>query len=285
MDQVDERNDMQEKLAAYAEELESHMQRGEYALAYPAAHRALACARALYDSLDERLAVALNDAAAVERYLGRYDEARDHFSEAARILRICRGETDAEYGTTVNNLAGLYRLTGDLAAAEGAFKRALAIYRASLPEDDWRTVSCYNNMGLLYQDQGGYDEAQACHEHALALLEGSDAGIKHPNSIATSLMNLAVCVWHAGDVARASELFERGRAMTLKLNGHVSASYASALNNVASFYAGTGELERALALLEESRDIARELFGIESRAYALVMRNIAQVREAVHARP
>ena len=153
-----------------------------------------------------------------------------------------------------------------------------------MPEDDWRTISCYNNIGLLYQDQGRYDEARACHERALALLEGSAAGTQHPNSIATTLMNLGVCLWHAGDITHAKDLFERGRAMTLELNGRVSASYASALNNVAGFLADQGELEHALELFEESREIAGELFGTESRAYTIVCQNIERVRGDLNAR-
>lgn len=266
------------------ERLQAHMMRGEYALAYPVACEELACARSVCAPGDVHLAIALNDAASVERYLGRYDDAREHFIEAGEILREAWGETNSEYGTTVNNLAGLYRLCRDFDKAEETFKHALTIYQASLPEDDWRTISCYNNIGLLYQDQGRYDEARACHERALALLEGSAAGTQHPNSIATTLMNLGVCLWHAGDVTRAKDLFERGRAMTLELNGRVSASYASALNNVAGFLADQGEPEHALELFEESREIAGELFGTESRAYAVVCHNIERVRGDLNAR-
>lgn len=125
---------------------------------------------------------------------------------------------------------------------------------------------------------------RARHERALALLEGSAAGTQHPNSIATTLMNLGVCLWHAGDITHAKDLFERGRAMTLELNGRVSASYASALNNVAGFLADQGEPEHALELFEESREIAGELFGTESRAYTIVCQNIERVREDLNAR-
>ena len=95
------------ELNRITEQLQAHMMRGEYALAYPVACEELACARSVCAPGDVHLAIALNDAASVERYLGRYDDAREHFIEAGEILREAWGETNSEYGTTVNNLAGL----------------------------------------------------------------------------------------------------------------------------------------------------------------------------------
>lgn len=254
------------------------MAHGEYARAYPLSQELLEASGAAFDESDVRLARTLNDVAAVERYLGKFEDGEAHFAAAARILRDAHGEQDPEYATTVNNLAGLYRLWGRLDEAEEAFLRALSIYRDVLPETDWRTISCYNNLGLLYQDQGRREEALVCHERALELL-GAGAGEEHPNSVATTLMNTAVCCARMGQTERAGNLFDRALAMTLEINGEVSASYAGALNNVASFRVSQGDFSAALGLLERSRDIAGQLFGTDSRAYQLVVSNLAHVRE------
>lgn len=267
-----------ERVERLSREVDECMARGEYARAYPVACELLAAAFDVFDEGDVRLAQALNDAAAVERYLGKFEDGEAHFLAAARILRTVRGECDSEYATTVNNLAGLYRLWGRLDEAQAAFARALSIYREVLPETDWRTISCYNNLGLLYQDQGRHDKALACHERALELLHAG-AGEEHPNSVATTLMNTAVCCSRMGQTGRAGELFDRALAMTLEINGEVSASYAGALNNVASFKVSQGDYAAAIELLERSREIAGRLFGTDSRAYQLVVSNLARVRE------
>ena len=272
---MDESLERVERLSQEIDELVAH---GEYARAYPLSCELLEASSAAFGESDVRLARALNDAAAVERYLGKFEDGEEHFLAAACILRAVRGERDSEYATTVNNLAGLYRLMGRLDDAEREFSRALSIYREVLPESDWRTISCYNNLGLLFQDQGRFEEALGCHERAFELLR-LGAGEEHPNSVATTLMNTAVCCARMGQTQRASELFDRALAMTLELNGEVSASYAGALNNVASFRVSQGDFVAAIELLERSRDIAARLFGIDARAYQLVVSNLERVRE------
>ncbi len=267
-----------EQVKRLSQAIDEHMAHGEYALAYPLACELLCAGTAAFAEDDVCLADVYNDVAAVERYLGKLDDGEKHFLAAARILRVVRGEHDSEYATTINNLAGLYRLAGRLDEAEQSFNQALAIYREVLPEADWRTISCYNNLGLLYQDQGRFEEALALHERALELLSRG-AGEEHPNSIATTLMNTAVCSARMGRTNEADKLFEQALAMSLELNGEVSASYAGALNNVASFRVSQGNYAEAICLLERSREIAGQLFGTDARAYQLVESNLARVRE------
>lgn len=262
------------------DDLDRLMAKGSYAEAYPVALRLLDEAGVLYDGKGPDYASVLNDAASVERYLGRYGEAEAHFRSAARILRESLGELDPEYATTLNNLAGLHRLMGELDMAESEFADALRIYRRTVGEHDWRTISCHNNLGLLYQDQGRFQDAIACHVEALELLQSPEAA-QDPAAIATTLMNGAVCSARMGDAEEAEALFAYAMDMIEQLHGRKSAAFAGALNNLAAFRAERGDAMGAIGLLEESRGTSGELFGRDSTAYRLVCENLERVREQV----
>lgn len=259
-------------------DLDELMERGAYQEALPVAERLLDEVGDLHGRTGADYASALNDVASVERYLGRYGDAERRFLAAARILREERGAWDSEYATAVNNLAGLHRLTGEVERAEREFAEALGVYERVLEPDDWRSVSCLNNLGLLYQDTGRLDEAMACFVRALELLQGAEGG-GDPSSIATTLMNGAVCAGKMGDAEEARALFGHAMGLIERLHGRRSAAFSGALNNLAAFHVDQGEPERALPLLEESRETARMLFGADSSAYRLVCANIGRVRE------
>ncbi|MDY2777410.1 MAG: tetratricopeptide repeat protein [Collinsella sp.] len=259
-----------EKLTADIDRL---MAEGAYQDAYPISLRLLEEAEGLYGSSDPDYASILNDVASVERGLGRYDEAEKRFRAAARILREALGDHDSEFASVVANLAGLHRLTGDLPRAEEEFERALGIYERELGFSDWRTISCLNNLGLVYQDQGRYEEAIGCHVRALELLQDPETP-DDPSSIATTLMNGAVCSAKMGDQAEAAELFDCAMELIEQVNGRESAAYAGALNNIAAFELERGDARRAVSLLRESEALTRGLFGEGSSALALVRANL-----------
>ncbi len=256
------------------DDLNSHLAAGDYRSAYPVSIRILDEARDLYGAGSADYAVLLNDAASIERAIGLYEDAERHFSAAGRALRETLGERDPEYATTLNNLAGLHRLMGKHEEAEAEFKRALEIYRSALGEGDWHTISCYNNIGLLWQDMGRCEEARGCHVSALELLQASDAP-EAQASIATTLMNGAVCSTKLGDLDEAVALYDYAMELIIQVHGKEGAAYAGALNNVAAHHVEIGEFERACELLTESRALTERLFGTDSTTYELVCENLA----------
>ena len=258
-------------------DLDELMARGAYSDAYPVALRMLDEAAVLYGTDTTDFASVLNDVASVERYLGDYAKAEQRFDQVAGILLERLGRWDPEYATALNNLAGLHRLTREYDRAESEFNRSLEIYEKTLGETDWRTISCYNNLGLLYQDQGRYEEAIGCHVKALELLQSDDVP-DDPASIATTLMNGAICSSKMGDVEEAAELFDYALGLIEQVNGRESAAYAGALNNVAAFKVEQGDAAAAVGLLEESKGITGRLFGSQSDAYALVCENLERAK-------
>lgn len=241
--------------------------------AYPVALRMLEEAEGLYGSNCLDYASTLNDVASIERGLGLYNDAERRFCAAAKIIKESLGEQDSEYASVLANLAGLHRLTGRISRAEAEFVRALEIYEQSLSSNDWRTVSCLNNLGLVYQDQGRYDEALACHVRALEMLQAPGMS-NGPSSIATTLMNGAVCSVKMEDYDEADELFGYAMELIEQVNGRDSAAYAGALNNVAAFEVERGNVHRAVSLLRQSEALTCKLFGRDSSAHVLVCKNL-----------
>ncbi len=260
------------------QDLDELMSKGAYNEAYPVALRMLDEGTVLYGTRSVDFASVLNDVASVERYLGYYDKAEQRFDQVAEILLDQLGRMDPEYATALNNLAGLHRLTHDYERAEKEFNRSLEIYEKTLGETDWHTISCYNNLGLLYQDQGKYEDAIACHVKALELLQ-SDETPDDPASIATTLMNGAICSSKMGDVEEATELFDYAKGLIEQVNGKDSAAYATALNNIAAFKGEQGDWTAAVELLEESKGITGRLYGSQSDAYTLVCDNLDRAKE------
>jgi predicted ATPase len=186
----------------------------------------------------------LHSAAAFGCYLGDYDAARGHVSEALDIFERLGDERGV--ATALNELGVLASYEGDFAEARRLLEESLAIKRTL--GDDWLMANAFVNLGNVAGWGGDHALGYQLHTESLALFE--KAGERMGVAIANH--NLASAAMHLG---RLAEALERHVA-SLRLFDEVGDKD------------GCAESAEGLAMLANAhgeRALAARLFGLGSR--------------------
>jgi tetratricopeptide (TPR) repeat protein len=152
--------------------------RGRYALAEPAARRAVELRTQVLGP--DHPAVAADAAAlgAILDALGRTDEAEALFRRAIDTFSTLLGPRHYEVAVNANNLAALYYRKGDYAGARGLWEQALAVKQELFGQTHPEIASTLVNLGVLSAACGEKGNARSLFERALNML-GPDVGSEH----------------------------------------------------------------------------------------------------------
>jgi len=211
----------------------------------------------------------LNEMACFYRGISRWPECIDAFTRLKKEMEDCGITTSDNYALVILNLAGAYRLMGNFDQALEAFDEAGRILAANGKNDPYSISSLYNNKGLVYQDMKNYPEAITHFEKALEYMRqvpDNDA------EIATSLNNLAMACFSAGEREKASAVLDDALAIFKELDGGMNPHYAGSLNTKALFCYHAGDLETAAKTFELAIEKTRLVFG-ENREFVIGCRN------------
>ncbi len=92
----------------------------------------------IQQGIKEKLALSLNNLAAIYQLQGKYSFALNEYIKATDIYRKIRGENSLDFATSLHNLGMVYAAKQDFQQAEALFRRSLKIkeglLRATHPE-------------------------------------------------------------------------------------------------------------------------------------------------------
>ncbi len=181
--------------------------RADYRAAEPLSRRALAIDEASFGPDHPKVAIRLNNLAALLRATNRLGEAEPLMRRALAIAEASFGPDHPNVATGLNNLAGLLQATNRLGEAEPLMRRALAIDEASFGPDHPNVAIRLNNLAGLLRATNRLGEAEPLYRRALAIDEAS-FGPDHPK-VATRLNNLAALLQATNRLAEAEPLAAR----------------------------------------------------------------------------
>lgn len=222
-------------------------------------------------SRSQGLIAVLNELACFYRGVSRWNECIDAFTRLKKEMEDC-GLTDSDnYALVILNMAGAYRLMGEYEKALAAFGESREILAANGKNDPYSTASLYNNEGLVYQDMKDYAKAAEHFEKALEYMRqvpDNDA------EIATSLNNVAMAYYSAGEKDKAVKALDESLAIFSELDGGMNPHYAGGLNTKALFAFNAGDAELAAKTFELAIEKTRLIFG-ENKEFVIGCRNCA----------
>ncbi|MFQ5792920.1 MAG: tetratricopeptide repeat protein [Acidobacteriota bacterium] len=257
-------------------------QQGRYAVAEKSLQAALKEAER-FGPQDERLAVTLNDLAALYGAQGRHSRAEPLQKRALAVREKVFGPEHPQVAQSLHNLASLYQLQGRYAEAEPLHKRSLAIWEKTLGPAHPDVAQSLNNLASLYEAQGRYPEAEPLYKRALAIREKA-LGPEHPH-VGTTLNNLAGLYRAQGKYAEAEPLHKRSLAIFEKALGPEHPEVATSLNNLAALYKTQGRYAEAEPLYKRSLAIWEKALGPEHPLVATSLENYASLLRETNREP
>lgn len=117
----------------------------------------------------------LNQIAAGYLKEGKYDEAKEVYEHALKVLEKLRGPSSAVVARCLNDLAGVYANTDEWQKSENLLKRSLSISENAPVESSADMAATLHNLGALYAHQDKDNEAQELFGRAMVLLEKAGA--------------------------------------------------------------------------------------------------------------
>lgn len=124
---------------------------GQYAEAEPLAQQALTAIEEIHGADHADTANALNNLAVIEKRLGKFDAAGQHYQQALQIQKQQLGATHPGTLTTKHNLGLLYEETGRYQQAEEIYKDIFDVNKTEFGPNDTRTIDSRNNLIEFYR--------------------------------------------------------------------------------------------------------------------------------------
>jgi eukaryotic-like serine/threonine-protein kinase len=191
----------------------------------------------------------LNALGIANERLGRLEQARDYYEQAAS-LRETAGDLRGA-SASLSNLARLQMIGGDHASAREALERALAVRREI--GDLQGVANLLNELGVLEEEAGDYAAARDRYREALRLHETLGGG----RGVAEAYTNLAFIYQVLGEYDNAEVFSERAQAAHRESGNNEW--LMSTLLIDGELRLARGDWNAARAALVEAMEMSREL--------------------------
>lgn len=191
--------------------------------------------------------------AQIYQELGRYSDAREQVNSSIRINDEI-GNTEGKEFAEIWASTLLIEL-GEVETTIEILKKALDKYK---DKDDYKESYVQVNLSFAYIQKSLFREGAEAAQRGLDL--SKKLGIQH--GIETSLINLAGCVGHLGDIHKQREYAEQIIGEARKRN--LPRQIAAGLNQLAIVQRRSNEYIAAQQSLEEAISICRSLGNIEA---------------------
>jgi len=232
---------------------------GRYSDALEACEHALDLARDSFPADHSYLAIALNNAAEVERALACYVEATALYEEARTILEKA-GPSEA-LARLLGNLGELLRAQERLADAEPYYVRALLLLDELAIHNEGRAIVMVN-QGHLHKALGRLEEAESGYRRALDL-EVRVLPRGHP-SVASTMSYLANLALDRGELDESVSLFSQLLEVQLRAqHGRAHPELGAAYRNLAKAYRARGSIKDAIHYQHHAAAVLEQVFGKE----------------------
>ena len=254
--------------------------RANNSAAEPLYRRALSIDEESFGENHPRVAVQLNNLAALLKATNRLSEAEPLMRRALSIDEQSFGENHPNVAIDLNNLALLLKATNRLSEAEPLMRRALAIDEQSLGENHPNVARDLNNLAQLLQATNRLSEAEPLMRRALSIDEQS-FGENHPN-VAIDLNNLAQLLQATNRLSEAEPLMRRALSIDEQSLGENHPNVARDLNNLAQLLQATNRLSEAEPLMRRALSIDEQSFGENHPDVAIDLNNLAGLLQATN---
>jgi len=111
-------------------------------------------------NIKEKLALSLNNLAAVYQLQGKYGLALNEYIKSTEIYRKLRGENSSEFATSLHNLAMVYAAKQEFQLAESLFRRSLAIKERLFSDTNPELQEVKDNLAQVLNNVGKTEEAK-----------------------------------------------------------------------------------------------------------------------------
>lgn len=202
-------------------------------------------------------AIALINAGAFYKDVGRLDRARTVYELARPVVTEVLGREHPDYILLLSNLGDLEMDFGNAAKAAELLDEACSIARSCLGERHDLYLSALHNLGCAQQMLGQDTEALATLERALTLKE--EALGPDDASLAPTLNALAELQGELRHPDLAETLFERSLKLRTSLYGERHRSVAVAHGMLAQFAWQAGKFDKARAEFSAALSLHRRL--------------------------
>lgn len=222
---------------------------------------------------DDRVhASALDSLGIVLMGMGKYEKARQVFSQALELRRKTGPEENLELASSINNLGAVFFYTGKYEEARENYARALELREKILGPEHPRVARSLNNVGTALRELGRLEEARQVHSRALALREKA-LGPEHPD-VASSLNNLSAVLEEMGRYEEARQAQARVLAIWEKTLGPDHPDVAIALSNLGVISGELGQYEEARKMNERALAVQEKALGPEHPEIANTLGNL-----------
>jgi CHAT domain-containing protein/Flp pilus assembly protein TadD len=249
-------------VAASLDKLASlYRMKGKFALAEPAARRALAIRRAHLPGDHPSVAHTLSNLGVLLSRQGQLAQAEEAHREALAIRRRSLGNEHEDTAESLNNLALAYGRQGDDATAETLVREVLALEREHRGAETPMVALALSNLAYILAQRGRHRDAEPLFREALALRRKL-LGEEHPY-VARSMQALAACLYDESDYARAEPLYRRALDLKRRRLGEDHPEIAVTIDDLARLLSARGDVEGAEPLHREALAIRRRAYGEE----------------------
>lgn len=255
-----------------------YTERGRLRDALPQAQRVLAILERALGPEHERVAIALNNLAELQRQLGALREALALHQRSLALHEKLHGTGHLEVAVAANNLGLVHQALAQFPQALALYRRSLAIREAALPPDHLDIANSLNSLGEFYRQVGPQDEAVPLFERSLAIVE-KQLGAEHPVA-ALIHGNLAGVLLQLGRLDQALARAQRSVEIREKLFAPAHPQLALGLNLLAEVYRALGDDERTLPLLQRTLAMTEATLGPEHPEVAMALNNLGGFLEA-----
>lgn len=256
-----------------AQQVQTLIDRGKYALALPLAEELLTAARSTLGDRHVETVQHKHTLATILRALSSHARAKELAEEALSARRDLLGDDDSETAESFHSLGAILRDEGDLASAEAHHQQGLDIQLRRWGEKHPKTLSSLHDLALVLQDRGNYVAAQAHFERVVGGMQVAH-GDNHRDT-ANSRNTLAECYWLQGNYTAAAREFELALSARRVTLGNSHPDTASTLNGLGSVRTELGQYQAARHHLDEALSIDRETFGDAHPETATTLSNLA----------
>lgn len=249
---------------------------GQYDNAVKTTKEALEIIRKLDQEESVGGGVAHNNLGICYRQLGRYELAKEHYTQAAEIFTATLGPTSRYAQAALGNAATSIDDYGDVEKSIPILTKRLNYVQEDPGADQLYIVNTYSTLGYVYKRIGDYKKSRESYERALGKLRSmnnykKDLEIRILNSLATNEI-------HQESLAKARIYLDEALEIQEATQTLASADYVRLLDTDATYYQATNQADRFYDAIEKAIRISSK---DEKNQLGLILLNKPRYIEAL----
>jgi tetratricopeptide (TPR) repeat protein len=206
-------------------------------------------------------------------YLGRYREALEAGTEAARLCIQVLGREDPLTLDSMTDLANNYSSLREHQKALNMNEEIWTIRKRTLGPEHPYTLISMSSLASTYSSLGWHEKSREMNEETLSL-QRRLLGAEHPHTL-TSMSKLASNYRELGWHEKSREIHEETLSLQRKVLGPEHPHTLTSMSNLALDYSNLGSHDKSREMNEEALSLERRVLGPEHPHTLTSMNNLA----------